>query len=255
MGAIRPGGGGGASSVASTDITDATATGRDVLTAANAAAARTAISAAQDGAPPTVLSDTLDGTGWTANTATGSAVASWETSPARLRLTCPASGSAASCGVHAENYVDSVAWGDLAIRLDVVVGDTLTTGRVGVVVGASSAANVSVNLWPNGNVECGHYGSGSFTSLATTAGPDSGQRTGGQLWLKIGRTPTSVAFAWGVGSGGEIPEQWTTTAISTNTTVVSRASGTYVEVFGLTTASAAVTVDVLAIEQGAPGAF
>jgi hypothetical protein len=151
--------------------------------------------------------------------------------------------------------VDSPVWGDLAIRLDVVVGDTLVTGRAGVVVGASSAANVSVNLWPNGNVECGHYGSGSFTSLATTAGPDSGQRTGGQLWLKIGRTPTSVAFAWGVGSGGDLPEQWTTTAISTNTTVVSRASGTYVEVFGLTTASSAVTVDVLDIKQGPPGAF
>jgi hypothetical protein len=225
------------------------------VTAANAAAARTAISAAQDGAPPTVLSDAMTGTGWDSNTATGSGVASWETSPARLRLTCPASGSAASCGVHAEGYVDSPVWGDLAIRLDVVVGDTLVTGRAGVVVGASSAANVSVNLWPNGNVECGHYGSGSFTSLATTAGPDSGQRTGGQLWLKIGRTPTSVAFAWGVGSGGDLPEQWTTTAISTNTTVVSRASGTYVEVFGLTTASSAVTVDVLDIKQGPPGAF
>jgi hypothetical protein len=37
--------------------------------------------------------------------------------------------------------------------------------------------------------------------------------------------------------------------------VVSRASGTYVEVFGLTTASSAVTVDVLDIKQGPPGAF
>lgn len=204
---------------------------------------------------PEVLSDALDGEGWGDNAATGSGVASWETSPARLRLTCPASGSAASCGVHAEGYVDSPVWGDLAIRLDVVVGDTLTTGRAGVVVGQSSAENVSVNLWPNGNVECGHYGSGSFTSLATVTGPDSGQRTGGQLWLKIGRTPGSVAFAWGVGTGGARPTEWTTVAISTDATVLTRASGTYVEVFGLTTASAAVTVDVLAIEQGAPGAF
>ena len=254
MGAIRPGGGGGASSVAAADITDSTATGRALVTAANAAAARTAISAAQDGAPPTVLSDALDGDGWDSNSATGSAVASWETSPARLSLTCPL-GSAASCGVHAEGYVDSPVWGDLAIRIDVVVGDGSSAGRIGFAVGQSPTANVSINLWPNSNVECGHYGSGSFTSLATVAGPDSGQRTGGQLWLKISRTPGAVSFAWGVGSGGELPEQWTTTAISTSTTVLDRASGTYVEIFGLTTVSAAVTADVLDVKQGLPGAF
>jgi hypothetical protein len=37
--------------------------------------------------------------------------------------------------------------------------------------------------------------------------------------------------------------------------VLTRGSGSYVEVFGLTTSSAAVTSDVLAIEQGLPGAF
>lgn len=228
----------------------------EVVTAlGGASAVRTAISAAQDGAPPTVLSDALDGTGWDSNSATGSAVASWETSPARLRLTCPASGSAASCGVHAEGYVDSPVWGDLAIRIDVVVGDGSSAGRIGFAVGQSPTANVSINLWPNSNVECGHYGGGSFTSLAIVAGPGSGQRTGGQLWLKISRTPTSVAFAWGVGSGGELPEQWTTTAISTSTTVLDRASGTYVEIFGLTMVSAAVTADVLDAKQGLPGAF
>lgn len=203
---------------------------------------------------PSVQSDDLSGDGWTANSATGSAVASWETSPARLRLTCPL-GSAASCGVHAENYVDSVAWGDLAIRVQVITGDGSSAGRIGFTVGQSTNANVSVNLWPNSNIECGSYAAPTFYSLAVVAGPDSGQRTGGELWLKIGRAPGAVSFAWGVGTGGELPEQWTTVATSTDAAVLTRGSGRYVEVFGLTTTSAAVTADVLAIEQGLPGAF
>jgi len=262
-----PGGGGtsAAPAVAVGDLTDIGDVGDDVARADNvaavvtalggAAAVRGAINAAQVGARPSALTDALDGSGWDSNSATGSAVASWETAPARLRLTCPALGSAASCGVHAEGYVDSPVWGDLAIRVRVVVGDGSSAGRIGFAIGRSAAANVSINLWPSSNVECGHYGSGSFSSLATVAGPDSGQRTGGQLWLKISRTPTGVAFAWGVGSGGELPEQWTTTAISTSTTVLDRASGTYVEIFGLTTVSAAVTADVLDVKQGLPGAF
>lgn len=128
-------------------------------------------------------------------------------------------------------------------------------GRVGFALGQSPAANVSINLWPSSNVECGHYGTGSFTSLAIAAGPDSGQRTGGQLWLKIGRATTSVSFSWGVGEDGARPTTWTTVAISTDPTVVTRASGTYVEIFGLTTTSAAVTADILDIQQGPPGAF
>ena len=206
------------------------------------------------GGAPEVLSDDLSGDGWTANTATGSGVASWETSPARLRLTCPL-GSAASCGVHAENYVDSVAWGDLAIRVQVITGDGSSAGRIGVTVGRSTNDTVSVMLWPNSNIECGSYSAPTFYSLATAAGPDSGQRTGGELWLKIGRTPGAVSFAWGVGSAGALPTYWTTIATSTDAAVLTRGSGRYVEVYGLTTTSVAITADVLAVAQGLPGAF
>ncbi len=203
---------------------------------------------------PSVQSDDLSGDGWTANSATGSAVASWETGPARLRLTCPL-GSAASCAVHQSGYVASPVWGDLAIRVQIITGDTVTTGRIGFTVGQSTNANVSINLWPNGNIEAGYYNAPTFTSLVVTAGPDSGQRTGGELWLKIGRTPGSVAFAWGIGSGGALPTTWTTVGVSTSNAALLCASGRYVEVFGLTTTSVAVTADVLAIEQGLPGAF
>ena len=58
-------GGGGASSVAAADITDSTATGQALLTAANAAAVRTAIDAAED--PTTTRGDLIvrDGSGVT----------------------------------------------------------------------------------------------------------------------------------------------------------------------------------------------
>lgn len=206
------------------------------------------------GGAPAVQADDLSGDGWTANSATGSGVASWETSPARLRFTCPL-GSAASCGVHQSDYVASPVWGDLAIRVQVVVGDGSLYGRIGFTVGQSSTANVSINLWPNGNIEAGSYAAPTFYSLATVAGPDSGQRTGGELWLKIGRAPGSVGFAWGIGSAGALPTTWASVAASSDAAVLSRGGGRYVEVFGLTTTSVAVTADVLDIQQGLPGAF
>lgn len=203
---------------------------------------------------PSVTYDPMTGSGWTANASTGSAVASWETSPARLRLTCPL-GSAASCRVHQSDYVPSPVWGDLAIRVQIITGDTVTTGRIGFTVGQSSTANLSINLWPNGNIEAGYYNAPTFTSLVIVAGPNSGQRTGGELWLKIGRTPASVGFAWGIGNNGALPTTWTTVVTSTAAAALVCGSGRYVEVFGLTTSSVAVTADVLAIEQGLPGAF
>lgn len=250
MGAIRAGSGNGnATSIQGNPVASTPPTPGQVYVWSGSAWVPSAA-----GGAPSVTPDDLSGDGWTANTATGSGVASWETSPARLRLTCP-SGSAAACGVHASGYTDSGGWGDLAIRVQVLTGDGSSVGRVGVVVGRAQTDTVSVMLWPNGNIECGSYTSPTFYSLAIVAGPDSGQRTGGELWLKIGRAPGAVSFAWGVGTGGELPELWTTVAASSDAAVLTRASGGYVEVFGLTTTSAAVTADVLDIQQGLPGAF
>lgn len=252
MTAMRPGGGGGASSVAAADITDATATGQALLTAISAAAARTAISAAQDGAPPSVASDNMSGTGFVALTTSGGAAATWGSS--KLACVCPL-GSAASCGSYKAGYTASAEWYDLAVRFQVLTGDGSTLTRAGFSIGGSASSNVSINFWNNGTVEAGHFDGATFTSLVSTAGPDSGQRTGGQLWLRVTRTPTTVAFSWGVGSGDALPTSWTTVHVSTNATVLLRAGGKRLELFALTTSSLAFSVDILAVSTALPGGF
>ena len=245
-------GAGTTATVAAADITDATATGQALMTAANAAAARTAIDAAEDGAPPSVTSDAMAGTGFVALTTSGSATFAW--SGGKGTGTCPL-GSAASCGVEASSYLPRGEWYDLAIRVDVVTGDASSLTRLVLTAGQSSAANVSTILWTNGTIEWGSYGSGSFSSLGTTAGPDSGQRTGGELWLRLTRTPTGVAFSWGVGSAGALPTTWTTVGVSSAANVLARAGGTYVSIAVLTTSSFAFTADILAIKSSLPGGF
>ena len=263
MGAIRPGsGGGGGGASALGDLSDIGTMGEpvaqaddltEVVTAlGGASAVRTAISAAQDGAAPSVTSDAMTGSGWTALSASGGASATWGSS--KFACVCPL-GSAASCGSYKTGYTASAEWYDVAIRAQVLSADGSTLTRAGFSIGGSSSSNVSINFWNNGTVECGHYDGSTFTSLTSTAGPDSGQRTGGQLWIRITRTPTSVAFSWGVGSAGALPTSWTTVHVSTNATVLLRSGGSRLELFALTTSSLAFSVDILAVKTALPGGF
>ena len=197
---------------------------------------------------------TMTSSGWSSLSATGSAVASWLTGPNRLNLSCP-SGSAASCGVYRAGFVVSTEWVDVAVRFQVLAGDGASSTRTGFSIGVSSTSNVSINFWNNSNVECGHFDGATFTSLATAAGPDSGQRTGGNLWLRITRTPTGVSFAWGVGSGGALPTSWTVVHTSVLAVVLLRAGGSHFEMFALTLTSQTHEVDALAVQTALPGGF
>lgn len=234
--------GSGAATVAAADITDAGAVGVDVVQADTLAAFAAIL----------IASDPMAGTDWDDLAISGGASAAWGAS--KLTLTCP-SGSAASCGVEQAGYLPSGESYDVAARVDVTAGDASSLTRLVLTAGQSASANASVILWSDGTVEWGHYGSGSFTSLGTTAGPDSGQRTGGQLWVRLTRTPVGIAFAWGVGSAGALPTEWTTVGISTAANVLARAGGRYVQIGGLTTSSLAFTVEVLAILAALPGGF
>ena len=198
------------------------------------------------------FADGMAGTGWTALSASGGASATWGSS--KFACVCPL-GSAASCGSYKTGYTASAEWYDVAIRAQVLSADGSTLTRAGFSIGGSSSSNVSINFWNNGTVECGHYDGSTFTSLTSTAGPDSGQRTGGQLWIRITRTPTSVAFSWGVGSAGALPTSWTTVHVSTNATVLLRSGGSRLELFALTTSSLAFSVDILAVKTALPGGF
>jgi hypothetical protein len=250
MGAIKPGGGGGASSVAAADITDSTATGRSVLTAANAAAARTAIDAAEDGAPPSVaaaditdstatgqalmtaanaaaartlllgtFSDALSGSGWSSASATGGAAASWASGPARLVLDCDA-GSAGSCGVTHATKIPNRDHYSVAIRVRVDNGDNSNQTRIILACGQSATDRAQMALFTNGSIEVGATVGGSYVYwyvASTIAAINSTARTGGELWLRFDRMPGLIAWSYGIngGTSGDMPTEWTEVYSST----------------------------------------
>ena len=225
----------------------------EVVTALGGASAmRTAIDAAQVGAAPSVTEDAMSGSGWVANTTSGGASATWGSS--KLACVCPL-GSAASCGSSKAAYLASGEWYDVAARLQVIAGNGSSATRVGLGVGTSASSNVSIDLWTSGTVECGHYDGSTFTALAFPAATSSGERTGGELWLRISRTPTSVAFSWGVGTGGALPTAWNVIHVSTNATVLLRSGGKRLELFAHTTGSIQFEVDVLDLHSALPGGF
>ncbi len=273
MTAMRPGGGGG-SVGALGDLSDIGTMGEpigqadnltEVVTAMGGAlAVRTAISAAQAGAPPSVLSDAMDGSGFDDLAASGGGDASWASS--KLVLNCGA-GSASSCGVEATNYLDSGEWWEVAIRLDVVSGDNSTNTRTGFAAGQDDENHVTISLWTNGTLEVGYVSAGVFQSVTfgSVGAIDATARQGGQLWLRTVRTPTGVSWWWGIGSGGAMPTQWhyyyslAEVAAAGYAARVSAAmtasSGRYLQINALTLAAVDLDIDVLAIKTGLPGAF
>ena len=267
MGAIRPGSGsGGASSVAAADITDITATGEALVTAANAAAARTAIDAAQVGAAPSVIEDDMSGTGWATATATGGAAASWATSPARLLLNC-APGSAGSCGVESTTRLPSTDTYDVAIRVRFDVGDGSGNGRVLFVVGRNSANCLVLTLSAAGELQAGRTIGGTYTNytILYTAGIDSSARTGGQLWVRASRSPQGFVWLWGIGAGGQLPTEWVEYWASAPLagswgyayTVAANglSQGPFVGIYLVTVSAIDVDASVLDLVTGLPGAF
>ena len=267
MTAMRPGGGGGASSVAAADITDITATGEALVTAANAAAARTAIDAAQVGAAPSVTEDAMSGSGWSSSSATGGASATWATGPARLVLDC-VSGAAGSCGVRGANYLPSGDSVTVAIRLRVVTGDNSNQARVTLSLGRDASNNINLIFYTNGSIEFGYTAGGSYTywrTESTIAGIDAGVRTGGNLWLRLDRAPLGVLWSWGVGASGARPTAWHPVFSTIEREVAGywsllqpalyACNGSDLVVSVRTLSAMNLSVDVLAIEAGLPGAF
>ena len=231
MGAIRPGSGGGTSSVAAEDITDATATGRALVTAADAAAARTAIDAAEDGAAPTTSSDAMGGDGWTIDAATGGASATWATSPARLLLEC-APGSAGRCSVSHATKLPSGRDYSVAIRLRVLRGDNSNQTRIALVCGRSANDCVVMMFFTDGSIEIGVVTGGVYTYwyvASTIAAINNALRTGGEFWMNFDRRAGVLTWSWGAndGTSGALPTAWNTVYSSIARQVAGQAAQAY----------------------------
>ena len=240
----------------------------EVVTAmGGASAVRTAIDAAEDGGAPAVNSDALAGTGWSTASATGGAVATWASSPARLTLDCNP-GAAGSCGVTHTTKLPNREEYSIAIRVQVVNGDNSNQARIILACGQSANDCAKMALYTDGSIELGATVGGSYVywwTVASIAAIGPTARTGGELWLRFDRRAGLVVWSYGIGTGGALPTVWTEVYGSTERHVAGQhahardgkkaSNGTHVGIYAVTLSGVNLDVAVLAIKTGLPGAF
>lgn len=212
MGAIRPGGGGAASSPA--DIID------EGMTAVLAGEPRgtTIVSDGGTGielmnaAASAFIVDPMTGADWTTTAATDTA-ATWAASVLTLSALAGATGR-----VEVDRAAvipgTAQAW-DTCVRLDVTAGDAASgTGYFLIAAWVDASNYVYARMLTNGMLRLVYKIAGSETIGSDVAGPNAGQRTGGQLWLRLhGDALGRWALLWGVGSAGALPTAWTRTHV------------------------------------------
>jgi hypothetical protein len=187
-------------------------------------------------------------TAWTEGTATGGASVAQGSSPSRLTFTVPASTAGAQSVTRTDLLPGPEEW-DVAIRVDVVAGDNSAQTRVRLVAGPSASNNVTLEMDTDGNVISYRVVSSSATDITTVAGAtSSGDRTGGQLWLRIRGGDAGYRTLWGVGSGGDPPTSWSIAQSRSSDAASAVTWGTHCQVLvGTldTSVGSGLTVDVL----------
>jgi hypothetical protein len=209
----------------------------------------------------------MAGSGWSIASATGGAVASWASSPARLTLDCNP-GAAGSCGVTHTTKLPNREEYSIAIRVQVVNGDNSNQTRIILACGQSATDCAKMALYTDGSIEVGATVGGSYVywwTVASIAAIGPTARTGGELWLRFDRRAGLVVWSYGIGTGGALPTVWTEVYGSTERHVTGQdaaarngkkaANGLFVGIYAVTLSGVNLDVAVLAIKTGAPGAF
>ena len=154
--------------------------------------------------------DPMTGATWTAGAAVGGATAVW--SGGALALTTQ-NGIAGDIETTATAVQPAADHFDVYLRCAVTTGDVAAgaNGSFAFKAGADASNFVQAQIKSNGEVETYAVNATSYTLLTVSSatGITSGQRTGGQLWYRWTRTPTGVAFLWGIGAAGALPTSWT----------------------------------------------
>lgn len=278
-------------SIAAADITDAGATGTLLVRAASASAARSTlgVSATPTATPANLLAaatpmrvfatdpqgngvlvtgqqlaglsrveDPMTGSGWASDTPANGTVMLWASG--KLTLTIPEGVAAlGACGVAQSDYLPDAASVDLCVRIDFVSGEADTDTRTYIALGNSVTESVYLVAYGGGNyvVAATGVGGAPWTEFTVaSSGLSNGDRTGGQLWLRLHRSPSAVVAMMGVGADGELPSSWAVLYVVTNTSAIRFAQGRWVRV-SLDSGGAPVggaIVDVLAIHASPAGA-
>lgn len=173
----------------------------------------------------TVSSDAMTGTGWTALTPDAGATATWGGGLLALAISAGTTANtgapvAGSVGVGGDDY-------DFAVRAEYSTGNGSSQAALSLASGSDGSNYISLGCYADGSLSWGYLLGGAWTTLGSGSGPNSGQRTGGQLWLRLTRRAGLVAFAWGVGSAGSLPATWTVVGTYATAAAISAAGGTY----------------------------
>lgn len=173
----------------------------------------------------TVSSDPMSGTGWSALPPDAGATATWGGGILALAIaanTTAATGApvAGAVGVGGDDY-------DFAARVEYAVGNGATQATASLTSGSDASNYASFGAYADGTLSYGYLLAGAWTTLGTASGPSSGQRSGGQLWLRISRRSGALVFAWGVGVSGALPTAWTVAGAYATAASLTASAGTY----------------------------
>ena len=220
---------------AAADITDASATGISLVTAADALTARTAIGAV--GSTTRAVYDFSSGTGWTADNGTVPGASAAVTGGV-ARLILPTTGGTYRHGP--SNYAGPSLTRDLgtpAATLDVAVRvvslPAIGTTQLFLEISESATAGtrIAAMLANSGFTYCyrqdvNTYDAGPIIAITT------------DTWIRIRAEYGTVQAFYGVGTAGALPTSWTSIAAATTRKVAWR----YIAL-GLVHAGSGVTVD------------
>lgn len=203
-----------------TDVVSATiATPLAVAPAANRAALGT-------GADP------MTGAAWTDNASAGTSV-TWAGGVLTTNINAGTTGGPSTLNASGNT---SPEWWDVMARVAVTSSDGDASGNFGLWAGRDATNNVIWILYADGSFKIGQLSGGGYSDLlARTAANTitSPVRTGGQLWLRLSRSPVGLAASWGVGVAGAAPTAWTTVYVAAhNTTRADLSSGSWVQISG-----------------------
>ncbi len=189
---------------------------------------------------------------WISGTATGGASVSQGTSPSRLSFDVPASAAGAQSVTRTDLLPGAALW-DVAVRVKVLTGNSSAQTRVRLVAGASASDAVAFELDTDGGAISYRVASASATDITTTTGPTSGQRTGGELWMRIRGGDSGYRTLWGVGASGALPTTWTVAQSRSSDAAAAVTWGVHCQVLvGTldTSVASGLTVDVLDVRAG-----
>lgn len=198
--------------------------------------------------------DPMTGAAWTDTAPAGTSV-TWAGGVLTVSIDAGTTGGPSTINASGNT---SPEWWDVLARCAVTSGNGESNGNVGLFAGLDAANCFIWVFYANGSYKIGRFSGGVYADLVGRTVADqisSGQRTGGQMWLRLSRSPMGIAASWGVGSAGAAPASWTTVySAASDTTLANLSSGSWVQISpnAESALGSVLTWEVYAIQSRSP---